>query len=194
MLAKRVKLSDKAPQESAEQDITCQSYWRKYSCCFLSSRRRHTRCGCDWSSDVCSSDLFAAMEGHYRTQRGAPLTFGGLPDDAAMPTRYALRIPRGLSLLAHGDPTAPVRGLEDIPRDEWPNTRIVHWAFDLMVGAGFAMLGLAAWGAWLWWRRGLPDDPRFLRALVVAGALGLLAIEAGGGGTPGGRPPERERG
>src|SRR5690554_4124320 len=26
---------------------------------FFSSRRRHTRCGRDWSSDVCSSDLFA---------------------------------------------------------------------------------------------------------------------------------------
>src|SRR5690554_3362447 len=25
---------------------------------FFSSRRRHTRCGRDWSSDVCSSDLF----------------------------------------------------------------------------------------------------------------------------------------
>src|SRR5207237_6922232 len=24
---------------------------------FFSSRRRHTRCKCDWSSDVCSSDL-----------------------------------------------------------------------------------------------------------------------------------------
>src|SRR5690554_7119154 len=24
---------------------------------FFSSRRRHTRCGRDWSSDVCSSDL-----------------------------------------------------------------------------------------------------------------------------------------
>src|SRR2546425_803210 len=57
---------------------------------------------------------FAAMEGHYRTQRGAPLTIGGLPDDAAMTTRYALRIPPGLSLLAHGDPTAPVRGHPDV--------------------------------------------------------------------------------
>src|SRR6266480_7113658 len=28
-------------------------------CFFLSSRRRHTRLTCDWSSDVCSSDLFA---------------------------------------------------------------------------------------------------------------------------------------
>src|SRR3989442_4354044 len=26
---------------------------------FFSSRRRHTRCGRDWSSDVCSSDLIA---------------------------------------------------------------------------------------------------------------------------------------
>src|SRR5258705_800778 len=25
--------------------------------CFVSSRRRHTRCLSDWSSDVCSSDL-----------------------------------------------------------------------------------------------------------------------------------------
>src|SRR2546422_5560854 len=27
------------------------------SCFFFSSRRRHTRCSRDWSSDVCSSDL-----------------------------------------------------------------------------------------------------------------------------------------
>src|SRR5699024_12124333 len=27
------------------------------SCCFFSSRRRHTRSKRDWSSDVCSSDL-----------------------------------------------------------------------------------------------------------------------------------------
>src|SRR6266498_5137313 len=27
---------------------------------FFSSRRRHTRCGRDWSSDVCSSDLDGA--------------------------------------------------------------------------------------------------------------------------------------
>src|SRR5690554_7172712 len=26
---------------------------------FFSSRRRHTRCGRDWSSDVCSSDLYS---------------------------------------------------------------------------------------------------------------------------------------
>src|SRR2546430_16727535 len=29
--------------------------------CFFSSRRRHTRFDCDWSSDVCSSDLKQAI-------------------------------------------------------------------------------------------------------------------------------------
>src|SRR3989442_1830973 len=34
------------------------SWW----CFFFSSRRRHTRCGRDWSSDVCSSDLLLALD------------------------------------------------------------------------------------------------------------------------------------
>src|SRR5256886_5415865 len=29
----------------------------RFFCFFFSSRRRHTRFDCDWSSDVCSSDL-----------------------------------------------------------------------------------------------------------------------------------------
>src|SRR5689334_25110442 len=32
---------------------------------FFSSRRRHTRWNCDWSSDVCSSDLAEALEGPH---------------------------------------------------------------------------------------------------------------------------------
>src|SRR2546430_4452224 len=39
---------------------------------FFSSRRRHTRFDCDWSSDVCSSDLFSGMSAPLRpsTTRG----------------------------------------------------------------------------------------------------------------------------
>src|SRR3972149_10583799 len=32
---------------------------------FFSSRRRHTRFDCDWSSDVCSSDLGNSTSGKY---------------------------------------------------------------------------------------------------------------------------------
>src|SRR5579864_2420708 len=40
---------------------------------FFSSRRRHTRLTCDWSSDVCSSDLLAAAE-RALAARGSPAT------------------------------------------------------------------------------------------------------------------------
>src|SRR6266478_9321040 len=33
-----------------------------YSSFFFSSRRRHTRFDCDWSSDVCSSDLYTGVD------------------------------------------------------------------------------------------------------------------------------------
>src|SRR5256886_16812784 len=36
---------------------------------FFSSRRRHTRFDCDWSSDVCSSDLEAGRGGHDADRR-----------------------------------------------------------------------------------------------------------------------------
>src|SRR5260370_32176757 len=41
---------------------------------FFSSRRRHTRFKCDWSSDVCSSDLVLAFEAEYVTPAGRVLS------------------------------------------------------------------------------------------------------------------------
>src|SRR2546422_10837476 len=46
------------------------------SCFFFSSRRRHTRCSRDWSSDVCSSDL--SRRGERRRSRGRR-HLGGVP-------------------------------------------------------------------------------------------------------------------
>jgi len=132
----------------------------------------------------------AAMEALYRTRTGAPLLIGGLPHDRQRTTDYALTIPRGLSFLLAYDPDATVVGLEEFPQDNWPNVRIVHWSFDLMVGSGMAMLAVAVWSAWPWWkRRRLADRPRLLRALVAAGPLGFVAIEAGWVVTEVGRQP-----
>src|SRR5216684_7953318 len=50
---------------------------------FFSSRRRHTRCSRDWSSDVCSSDLrtmFGILHGVCCCVKGA----GGVPVDSNM--------------------------------------------------------------------------------------------------------------
>src|SRR5256886_7882286 len=42
---------------------------------FFSSRRRHTRFDCDWSSDVCSSDLEAQLDGLRVHRSGGRHTF-----------------------------------------------------------------------------------------------------------------------
>jgi cytochrome d ubiquinol oxidase subunit I len=62
----------------------------------------------------------AAFEGQFKTEAGAPLRIGGLPDEEAGATRYAIEIPGGLSWLAFKDSQAIVKGLADFPRDEWP--------------------------------------------------------------------------
>jgi cytochrome bd ubiquinol oxidase subunit I len=132
----------------------------------------------------------AALEAHFKTESGAALNVGGIPDVDKGETNYAIKIPYGLSLLAFHDPHATVKGLNDFPRDEWPNTLIVHTAFQLMVGLGALMMVLSLWGAFLWWRkRALPDSKWFLRSLVFAAPAGMIAIEAGWTVTEVGRQP-----
>src|SRR5258707_5990102 len=122
----------------------------------------------------------AAMEAHYETGTGVPLVIGGIPDDAARKINYGLQIPFGLSLLVGYNPATKVVGLEDFPRDQWPNVRLVHWSFDIMVGTGFARLAVAAWVVWIWWRtRRLPDNKWLLRALVCCSPFGFIALETG---------------
>jgi cytochrome bd ubiquinol oxidase subunit I len=132
----------------------------------------------------------AALEGQFRTERGAPLRIGGLPDPDTGETRFALEIPHGLALLAFHDPDAEVKGLEAFPPDHWPNTRLVHLAFQVMVGLGSALAAVsiaAALGAWR--ARGVPTQRALLLAVAAAGPCGFLALEAGWLVTEWGRQP-----
>lgn len=132
----------------------------------------------------------AAAEAHFHTGPRAPILLGGLPDPDRREVPYSIPIPGGLSLLTYNDPDAVVKGLDQVPRDEWPPVAQTHLAFDIMVGAGSLMALLAAASAFLAYRRrGLPDQRWFLRALVAAGPLGLIALEAGWCVTEFGRQP-----
>jgi cytochrome d ubiquinol oxidase subunit I len=132
----------------------------------------------------------AAMEAVYRTQTGAPWRLGGIPDDQSRTTRYGLTIPRGLSLLVNRDPHSKIIGLDQFPPNDWPNVRLVHWSFDLMILCGLALIALSMTVGWLAWRhRGVPDGKWILRTIVAAGPLGFVAIEAGWVVTELGRQP-----
>jgi cytochrome d ubiquinol oxidase subunit I len=132
----------------------------------------------------------AALEGQFRTERGAPLRVGGWPDPVARETHYAIEIPHGLSLLAFHEFNAEVPGLDAFPEKDWPDTRVVHVAFQLMVGAGaFLAFVSLAWLASAVWRRRLPVARPLLIGVVICGPLGFLAIEAGWVVTEVGRQP-----
>ncbi len=132
----------------------------------------------------------AAMEAHYQTGTGVPLVVGGIPDDATGKVNFALRIPYGLSMLVGYNPATKVVGLDDFPRDQWPNISLVHLSFDIMVGTGSAMLAVAVWVICIWWRtRRLSDNKWLLRALVCSAPLGFIAVETGWFVTELGRQP-----
>jgi cytochrome d ubiquinol oxidase subunit I len=137
----------------------------------------------------------AAMEAVFHTERHAPLVLGGWPDLRSGTTRYALRIPYGLSLLAFHDPNAEVKGLDAIPREEWPNVQAVHWSFQFMVALGTYMAAVAIWAAWVWGRgkgeggTALAENRWLMRALALATPMGFLATEAGWMTTELGRQP-----
>jgi cytochrome d ubiquinol oxidase subunit I len=137
----------------------------------------------------------AAAEGLFHTRRHAPLSLGGWPDEDRQETVGALGLPGGLSFLAFGDFDAEVTGLEAFPRDQWPPVARTHLAFQVMVGCGTVMAGLAVLTAFLYWRkRTLLGDRRFLWAVALAGPLGLVALEAGWLVTEWGRQPWIVRG
>jgi len=135
----------------------------------------------------------AAFEGQFQTQQSAPLRIGGVPDENARVTRYAIEVPYALSILAYGDPNATVKGLNDFPADQHPPIAIVHIAFQIMVACGVAMMLVALWAAWRY-LRGRRDyrwlnSKWLLRTLIAAAPLGFIAIETGWVVTEVGRQP-----
>ncbi len=67
---------------------------------------------------------------------------------------------------------------------------MLHWAFDTMVGICSALIALAAWLAFVWWRRrDIPQTKWFLRAVTVSGISAIVALECGWIVTEVGRQP-----
>jgi cytochrome d ubiquinol oxidase subunit I len=145
----------------------------------------------DWIATTVAENQpvkLAAMEGLFRTTAAVPLSLGGIYVDDEL--RYALEVPWGLSLLVTHDPNGVVTGLESVPPDLRPPVNVVHLAYDTMVAIGSALLLLALWLAWTWWRRRrIPRTRWFLRAVAVSGAAAVLAMEAGWTTTEVGRQP-----
>ena len=128
----------------------------------------------------------AAIEGVWHTERGAPLTLFGIPDEVRGMTRFAIEIPKAASLVLTHDLNGEVRGLDEFPGAH-PPVFVVFWAFRIMVGMGVLMIAVSWWTAWA--LRATPPSRGALRALSAMTFGGWIAILAGWYVTEVGRQP-----
>ncbi|QPD00368.1 cytochrome ubiquinol oxidase subunit I [Qipengyuania soli] len=131
-----------------------------------------------------------AMEGHYESHPdGAPLYLFGIPNDKERRLDYAVGIPKLSSLILKHESDAPLKGLDTVPDADQPPVFPVFWAFRVMVGIGFAMLGIGAWSLVARMRGKLYDWRPLHRAAVAMGPAGFVAVIAGWITTEVGRQP-----
>jgi cytochrome d ubiquinol oxidase subunit I len=129
----------------------------------------------------------AAMEGVWRTERGAPLLLFAVPDEERRENRFAVGIPRGASLILTHDVDGEIRGLNEFEGSH-PPVGPVFWGFRIMVGVGLLMLLVSWTGAWQM-RGGREPGPIWLRAAVGMTFAGWFATLAGWYVTEIGRQP-----
>ena len=93
----------------------------------------------------------AAIEGIWHTEKGAPLTLFGWPNEKEGRTDFAIQVPKLASLILAHDMDAELKGLDAFPNAH-PPVAPVFWSFRVMVGMGVLML-LVSWSsAWTLWR------------------------------------------
>ncbi len=129
----------------------------------------------------------AAMEGIWKTQRGAPAVLFAVPDQATQSNRFEIAIPKLASLYLTHDWNGEVKGI-DAFGDQHPPVAPVFWAFRTMVGTGVLMLVVSWFGAWKL-RKGHALPNWLARVLVAMTFSGWVAVVSGWYVTEIGRQP-----
>lgn len=122
----------------------------------------------------------AAAEGLFQTESGAPMAILGQPDPAKGKLDNPLLIPRMLSFITYQRWNAEVKGLDQFPRDQWPDQiELLYYSFHIMVGLGTIFIGLMSLSGFLLWRGKLFDSRWLLWILMLAVPFPFIANTAG---------------
>ena len=122
----------------------------------------------------------AAMEGLFHGEAGAGLVLMGQPNEETGQIDNPIVVNDLLSFLIYGTTKAEVKGLDQIPRDQWPTALpLLYYAYHIMAGLGtwFALLMIVS--AFLLWRGTLHRARWALWALLLSFPLPYIANTAG---------------
>lgn len=129
----------------------------------------------------------AAMEGRFEGGRLAELAVIGQPNVAKQKLENPIVLPGALSFLAYGTFQSYVKGLNEFPKEDWPdNIELLYYAFHLMVTLGTLFILLMAWATFQRWRGRLETTTPLLWVLMlafpfpyIANSLGWMTAELG---------------
>jgi cytochrome d ubiquinol oxidase subunit I len=135
-------------------------------------------------------EAFAAMEGMFETQEGAPLVIIGNPNTEQRRLESEIAMPKLLSFLTSQRWDERITGLNDISEDRWPDSvPLVYYSYHIMVGLGTILLVIAAVGCLLLWRGRLFESRAMLWTLMLAFPFTYIANIAGWTSAETGRQP-----
>jgi cytochrome d ubiquinol oxidase subunit I len=129
----------------------------------------------------------AAMEGRFQGGRLAEVTVIGQPNVQEEKLENPIPLPGALSFLAYGTFQSYVKGLNEFPKEAWPdNIELLYYAFHIMITLGMIFIGIMAWANWQRWRGRLDSSTGLLWVLMlafpfpyIANTLGWMTTELG---------------
>jgi cytochrome bd ubiquinol oxidase subunit I len=122
----------------------------------------------------------AGMEGLFRTGTGAGMVLVGQPNEETGQIDNPIVVNNVLSYLIYGTTKAEVRGLDSIPRDQWPTALpLLYYAYHIMAGLGTWFLLLTTVSAFFLGRKRLFGARWLLWALLLSFPLPYIANIAG---------------
>lgn len=89
----------------------------------------------------------AAMEGVWKTEKGAPLLLFAIPDEEQRTNHFEVAIPKLASIILTHSPEGEIKGLNEF-ENAHPPVFPVFWGFRVMVGMGVLMLMISWYGVW----------------------------------------------
>jgi cytochrome d ubiquinol oxidase subunit I len=122
----------------------------------------------------------AAMEGLFNTEAGAGIVLVGQPDTDHQKLDNPLHVPGALSFLTYRHWASVVKGLNDFPRDLWPdNIALLYYSYHIMVGLGTLFILITVVAAFQLWRRRLDESRWMLWILMLSFPFPYIANTAG---------------
>jgi len=122
---------------------------------------------------------FAAIEARWHDEQPASEVLIAIPDSSTESNKYAISIPVLGSIIGSMSLTSKEVGLTSFAPQDRPPVLIPFFAFRIMVGCGFVMLGLAWLGTWLGLKHRLDRNRLLLWGIFLSFPLPWVAILTG---------------